>query len=364
MIKLILIDMDKQRSRWLSDGLAAAGFFVVASVDKKSEVLNEISMHRPQIVLISPFPSIMDGANLVSSIMEKQPVPVVMLTDPADPDAEENVSWCGAMSVMPVPPAPEYADHEQQMSKLATMLKIMYVVPAVRRSFTPPPRDKEGTRLQTAGKLSTAILSANQTEAGSSLQPSMPISMYSRPRIIGIASSTGGPKIVQEVLQDLPADYPIPIVLVQHLSEGFSDTLANMLQRSFALGIKEISSGDAPQPGMLHIASRQYHVRITKDFTFELLSRYEYDGHCPSGTLMLKSLAQVYGASAMGIVLTGMGADGADGLLCIRKKGGLTLAQDSASCIIDSMPTQAVIRGAVNSVLTPKQMNKLLLKWS
>jgi len=177
-----------------------------------------------------------------------------------------------------------------------------------------------------------------------------------RIQIIGIASSTGGPGVLATILRALPADYPIPILIVQHITQGFVTGLAEWLNIETPLKVMLAGHGDRPEAGTVLIAPDDYHLQINPRGLIELSKDDPYKGLRPSANYLFHSLARAFGPRAVGIVLTGMGDDGAEGLDALHRAGGLTLAQDEASCVVFGMPLEAVRRNAVDRVLDPSQI--------
>jgi two-component system chemotaxis response regulator CheB len=170
-------------------------------------------------------------------------------------------------------------------------------------------------------------------------------------RVIGIGSSTGGPAALAKVLRPLPADFAIPILAVQHITPGFVSGLAEWLDKETALHVSIAGPGDTPQPGTVLFAPDDYHMELNAWGLVELNREPPYAGLRPSANYLFHSLARNYGVRAAGVILTGMGDDGVDGLVALHRSGGVTLAQDEASCVVYGMPREAVARGAVERVL-------------
>lgn len=177
----------------------------------------------------------------------------------------------------------------------------------------------------------------------------------SRVKIVGLAASTGGPAALQTILTQLPASFPAPIVIVQHMPPGFTAPLARRLNELSALQVKEGQQGDRLTPGTAIVAAAGYHLRIEResDNATVLLSKESpLPTHFkPSADLMFLSLAEAFGSEVVAGVLTGMGNDGVAGLRAVREKGGFILAQDEASCVVFGMPRAAIAAGLVDLIL-------------
>jgi two-component system, chemotaxis family, protein-glutamate methylesterase/glutaminase len=171
--------------------------------------------------------------------------------------------------------------------------------------------------------------------------------------VVGICSSTGGPPMLKRVLEHLPASFPVPILVVQHMAAGFTESLAVWLDRAVPLSVRTAEDGAALEPGVW-IAPDGYHLVL--DGSRLALDDTVYPGpHRPSGDVLLNSIARSAGRSSMAVVLTGMGRDGAAGAAAVAKAGGLAVAQDEESSVIYGMPKAAVDAG-VETVMTPDEI--------
>lgn len=178
--------------------------------------------------------------------------------------------------------------------------------------------------------------------------------------MIGIAASTGGPAALTLLLQRLPARFPAPIVVVQHVTVGFTAGLAQWLDLQTPLRVCVARDGDRPVPGTVWVSPDDYHLEVDRLGKIRLHQQPPYKGLRPSANYLFRSMADTYGAQALGIILTGMGDDGAEGLSRLHRQGGLTIAQDEESSVVYGMPQEAVARRAVDRVLALEQIATLL----
>jgi two-component system chemotaxis response regulator CheB len=177
-----------------------------------------------------------------------------------------------------------------------------------------------------------------------------------RVQLVAIGASTGGPRVIAEILAGLAPGLTASVLIVQHMAPGFSDGFAQWLGARTGLPAG-LAQPDAPLvPGRLYLAPDELQMGVTRDGRIALRPAPARGGFCPSASELFESVAAAYGRSAMGIVLTGMGRDGADGLLQLRRAGGVTIAQDAESCVVFGMPKEAIALGAVDSVLRPDQI--------
>jgi two-component system chemotaxis response regulator CheB len=177
-----------------------------------------------------------------------------------------------------------------------------------------------------------------------------------------IGASTGGPAAVQRVLQSLPAQFPMPVVVVQHMPEGFTAPFAQRLDSLCRLRVEEAVEGDQLRPGRVVIARAGRHLRVGPNLALTLSPEPRDAKHIPSVDVTMRSAARSRPGRVLGILLTGMGEDGADGMYAIRSTGGLTLAESEASCVVYGMPRAAVRRGGVTWELPLPEIAALLAR--
>lgn len=173
-------------------------------------------------------------------------------------------------------------------------------------------------------------------------------------RAIGIGISTGGPQALEYLLPQLPADFPGTIVIVQHMPEGFTDMFARRLDDLCALRVKEAQSGDVLQAGRVLVAPGSRHLtvkRLPMGDVAVLNDEAPMNGHRPSVNVLFHSLAHEFGRNGIGVLMTGMGDDGAEGLGAVKKAGGVTIAQNEESCVVFGMPKAAIERGYATRVV-------------
>lgn len=182
-------------------------------------------------------------------------------------------------------------------------------------------------------------------------------------KIVAIGISTGGPNALLYLLSQLPADFPASILIVQHMPEGFTQMFANRLADSCAIEVKEAQSGDLLLAGRALICPGNRHMRVRRmpmGDVVVLSDDARVNGHRPSADVLFRSVAAEQGAKTIGLIMTGMGEDGADGIKAIKDAGGLAVAQDEASSVVFGMPKVAIERGHVNRVVPLDAIPNLL----
>jgi two-component system chemotaxis response regulator CheB len=178
--------------------------------------------------------------------------------------------------------------------------------------------------------------------------------------VVVIGASTGGLRAISEVLKQFSADFAVPCVIVQHLPAAFTTAFAAQLRRHARVSVKVAETGDRLDAGVALVAPGSLHLVIRPDGRIHLQPPAEKDIYRPSIDLAMTSAAEAYGASAVGVVLTGIGDDGAEGLKRIRESGGEGFVQDFASCIVSSMPERARRRAGADHVASPARIGQIL----
>lgn len=263
------------------------------------------------------------------------------------------------MSVAPTPVivvSAEASQHEQRLGFEALRAGAVEVLSKPRRAGA-------GTFEAQAEAIRSAVravarvdLSAPRRRAAARAAPAAP----GRARAVGIAASTGGPAALARILAPLPADYGLPILVVQHIAAGFEDGLVRWLQGETRLRVRIAQDADTIERGAVLLARNGRHL-ATAEGRVRLEDGPPVRGFRPSGTVLFRSLAAEYGAGAAGLVLTGMGDDGAAGLRAVRDAGGYTAAQSRASCVVYGMPGAAVASGATDLSLELEEVPGVLL---
>jgi len=189
-----------------------------------------------------------------------------------------------------------------------------------------------------------------------------PTRMKKEARLVAIGTSTGGPPALQVILSALPPDFPLPIVIVQHISVGFSSGLAGWLANVTPLKCKLGENGEIVKPGTVYIAPDSQHMTVHHEGCILLDAAGPVGGHRPSINVLFESIARNFGATAIGILLTGMGKDGAQGLKAMHLAGSYTIAQDEKSSVVFSMPATAIELSATDEILDLNMIAPRLMK--
>jgi two-component system chemotaxis response regulator CheB len=294
-----------------------------ASAEDALRILEELT---PDVIAMDIRLPGMDGLEATRRIMSKNPIPIVVVAA-----SIEAGSWnatpmealrAGALTVLEKPAGTTNADYEALAERLCTQLVIMSQVKLVRQHA--------------------------QREAQTA-KPHVPQPDRSGPsefKMLGIVCSTGGPRALVQLLGALGPDFPLPILLVQHMTATFLEGFASWLKDVCPFSVTAVKDGCIPVASVLHMTTAARHLQLDAG-RLRLHDGEPISFQRPSGTVLFQSMAQDLGVDALGVLLTGMGDDGASGLLDIRRSGGYTIAEDESTAVVYGMPGAAVRMGAV-----------------
>lgn len=291
---------------------------------------------RPQVVVMDANMPVMDGFEATRQIMLRTPTPIVIVSASVDTEAVASsmrALQAGALTLLPKPVSPAAEDFDEITRQFVGTVRAMADVKVVRR-------------FQSNHSI-TPARATNGNGHGRELV------MRARPRVrvIGIAASTGGPAALHRVLSDMPASLSVPVLVVQHIARGFVQGLASWLSAVTPFSVQVAEHGDTPLPGRVYIAPDDRHLAIAHGGAIDLTRTAAVGGFVPSASVLFASLAQSHGASTLGLIMTGMGQDGVDGLRELHRTGATVLAQDEETSVVFGMPGAAVDAGVTDAVL-------------
>jgi len=281
----------------------------------------------PDIITLDIHMPVMNGLDAIEQIM------ILVLSDDRSEQMAFEALGRGALDILP---KPQLLDSNQAEDELfINQIKFLAGIPVVRHMA--------GVRRLRPQPISTVRAAAEHS-------------------VVAIACSTGGPKALKDILERLPASFPACLLIVQHMSPGFGQGLADWLNSSAQLRVRVAVEGDPIEPGVVLLAPDHAHMLVSEAGRITLAKERTVDGHRPSATLLFQSVARRYRSKAVGLVLTGMGSDGADGTTDIQAMGGVVIAQDEKSALLFGMPSAAIQRGTVKFVLSTEMIPVKLLE--
>ncbi|MEX1050770.1 MAG: chemotaxis-specific protein-glutamate methyltransferase CheB [Gemmatimonadales bacterium] len=312
---------------------------VVAQASNGAEAVELAKQFRPDLITMDVHMPVLDGLAATKEIMIRAPTPILIVSSSSsaqEVDLALNAMRAGALMVVPKPENPLTDDFNGRRTQFVALVKSMAAVKVVRRW------DRSGDRARPPAV---------------SVPPS-----GAQVRLVTIGASTGGPMALQLILSGLPGDFPVPIVVVQHIAAGFTPGLADWLSASSDLRVKVADAGESLAAHTVYLAPDGRHTGVTREGRVALMDAPPIGGLRPSATHLFASAAQTFGSSVAAVILTGMGSDGVEGLSAVKAAGGRVLAQDEASSVVYGMPREAVAAGAVDTVLPLDAIAPYLVK--
>jgi two-component system chemotaxis response regulator CheB len=342
-IKVLVAD-DSQVTRMLLVQLLNSDpcIQVIGAVNDGQAALDFLAsgVQRPDVVVMDIHMPRLDGFEATRRIMETQPLPIIICTATASPQ-DLAVAFrsmeAGAVACVEKPVALG-ADFEPRLHNLLQTVRLMSEVKVVRRwnrSHSPP-----------------VMMPANS--------PGKPRA-FAGVKLIGIGASTGGPPVLQTILSGLPKGFPVPLLIVQHIARGFLPGMVDWLSQTTGLRVHIAAHGATPLPGHAYVAPDDFHLAADARGHLVLAREQAESGLRPAVSYLFRSLADSHGANAVGVLLTGMGKDGAVELKRMKDRGAYTIAQDRDSSIVHGMPGTAIELGAASQVLPADKIADALI---
>jgi two-component system chemotaxis response regulator CheB len=340
-IKVLIVDDSSIVRKILSDTISVEpDMEVVGTAPDPYVARDKILALAPDVVTLDIEMPRMDGLTFLRKLMMYYPLPVIIVSSLGDASctATREALQCGAVEVLSKPAgAFSVSDLRRE---LASKIR------AAALSHVRPPAEVVSNPVSAGPTLSHLVRGVNQTQG-----------------IIAIGASTGGTRAIQDILMQLPASSP-GMVVTQHIPAGFSLAFANRLNKMSSIEVKEAVDGDKVMPGRVLIAPGDFHLllrRSDRGYFVEVQKGAPICYQRPSVDVMFASVAQIAGKHAIGILLTGMGTDGARGLLALRHAGAFTIAQDETSCVVYGMPREAIRINAVERVASLSDIPRILV---
>lgn len=355
-IRVLVVDDSSLVRDILTKGLAQdPGLEVVGQAADPYEARDKILNLKPDVVTLDVEMPRMNGVEFLKYLMPQHPIPVVMVSAHTEKGKKITLEAldAGAVDFVTKPSADMARGLAEMLGELRTKVKIASVANVGHWKFKRPPLEADLAQKALEKKMSAT--------AGALAQP-----RRYKDVVLVVGASTGGTEALREMLEAMPADIPA-MVVVQHMPVGFTEIFARRLNESCAMQVKEAVNGDLVVPGRVLIAPGGFHMRLAQhkeQLAVELTTGSKINGHMPSVDPLMLSAAKVLKDKAVGIMLTGMGGDGADGLLAMRQAGAKTLAQDEATCVVFGMPKVAWDKGAVEKLIPLDRMAQVILDLS
>lgn len=310
------------------------GIEVVGQVADGQAAVEFVQASAPDLVLMDIHMPRMNGFDATRRIMETRPVPIVVCSATAD-TKDVMVAFqamrAGAIACIEKPLGSAWGDDLAKAAHLVETVKLMSEIKVMRR----------------------AVSTGDSARGGA---VALPRRMAGTVKAVGIGASTGGPTVLQVILAGLPQGFAAPLLVVQHLAPGFVPGLVAWLNETTRLTVEIARNGVSPMPGHVYLAPDGCHLGVDAGGVIAL-SGAEAENHLrPAVSFLFRSLTRFHGPNAVGVLLTGMGRDGADELFAMKARGAITIAQDGASSVVHGMPGVAIALGAASLVLPGDQI--------
>lgn len=312
------------------------GLTLVGQAASGTEAVEKIPAADPDLVTLDVAMPGMGGQEVLRALLRWKPsLKVVMLSAHTREGAEASIEALAAGAV-------DFIDK--------TSFNVMDL-DTLRREVIEKLRVWSPRRADVIVRNGTGVLAAND---------SAKLAAAAHCELCVIGASTGGPIALQQILERIPGDFRLPIIIVQHMPVGFTQPFADRLNRLSPLEVREAAEGDRLRPGMALVAPAGRHLRLTSGLAVTLTDEPADAQHIPSVDMTMKSAVRVRRGAVLGILLTGMGQDGAEGMATIRASGGFTLGESEASCVVFGMSRAAEVRGAVDCMLSLSEIISFL----
>ncbi|MEF8874712.1 MAG: chemotaxis-specific protein-glutamate methyltransferase CheB [Candidatus Thermoplasmatota archaeon] len=337
MIRAVVVDDSSFMVTVLSDILEKDESIEVIGRGKNGEEAIELNQEvDPDVILMDIEMPVMDGLTALKKIMSDNPTPVIIISGMDDKDADNAVKALTAGAV-------DYIEKTSGTLSLDIRKKSKEIIRKVKKGAQTGIKDR----------------GALEKEREKSLRPKK-----TEDHLVTIASSTGGVRALSALLAPLPPDFPAPIVLVQHIPPEFSTHLASTLDHKIDLSVKEASDRELLEEGVVYIVPADSHGTVIKQENkkcIKLNNKPKVNGVRPSADYLFRSASEVYGENTVGVILSGMGKDGAVGAECIKKEDGFLAVQEKESCVVNGMPKAAKKRAGADFVDTPLKIGEKLI---
>jgi two-component system chemotaxis response regulator CheB len=342
MIKVFIVEDSPVACELLSYILGSAPEIqVIGTANNGAEALDILAQKTTDVIIMDINMPKMNGFEATRRIMETHPVPVIIVSaswDPQEVETTFRAVEAGAVAVLEKPRGINHPSYKNMAEELVQMVKLMSEVKVVRRWARPR---------------STTAITATPTKA--ELQrTSKDI------KLIAIGASTGGPQGLQIILSRLPEAFSAPVLIVQHIAAGFLEGLVEWLGQTTTLALHIAQHGESLLPGHAYLAPNDFHLGVERSGRIALSKDEPENRLRPSVSYLFRSVAKAFGPNSVGVLLTGMGRDGALELKLMKEAGAITIAQNKESSVVHGMPGEAIKLGGATHVLPPDEIAAML----
>jgi len=349
-IKILVTDDSLVTRKFLVNMLSTdPDIEVIGTANDGAEAIAFIRKRKPDVITMDINMPVMDGFEATLNIMRELPIPIVIVSSAfSNTDATKKFKAleAGAVGILPLPVGLGHPDYEKSMKHFVSYMKTMSEVKLIRRwSHTPGSIRKDvNTQLQIS------------TPPAPKVEPSHIINL------IAIGASAGGPMVVKEILEKLPENLTVPIIIVQHIESEFTQGYVDWLNLTSKIKVLIAKDGESMEPGKAYMAPGDYHIGVKSANTLRISKEAPDNGLRPSVAFLFRSVLNVYHHKSICILLSGMGVDGAKELKMLRDAGSITIAQNAETALIHGMPGEAIKLGGASHIMSPSQIINFIQK--
>ncbi len=344
---VLIVDDSAFMRKVITDIISSENDFnVIGTAKNGKEAIQKIQELKPDVVTLDVEMLVMDGLTALEQIMNKHPIPIVMLSSLTKESADATLKALslGAVDFIPKPENIFKMNTDTIKNQLNKKIRIASKVQVNKKRPI-----IYSSKIRKSSYISTDFLTSKTIK-----------------KIVAIGTSTGGPRALQHVIPYLPQNIPASILIVQHMPVGFTKSLAERLNNLSAIHVKEAEDGEELLPGYAYVAPGDYHLKLTNissKYIIKLSKEKPVSGHRPSVDVMMNSVAELeLQKKIIGVIMTGMGSDGAEGIKNIKKQNGFTIAQNEETCVVYGMPRSAVNLGCIDEIVPLKDIASAIIK--
>jgi len=342
MIKVLVVEDSRVSQELLVHILNSdSGIKVIGTANNGMEAIEFLEHNKPDLITMDIVMPKMNGYEATKNIMSTHPLPIVMITSSWGHKEVEKIfraTEMGALAVLGKPMGKGFPDYEVRSKEIVQTVKLMSEIKVMKRPYHP-----RKTRV-------TSVLRSKVKH-----KPQLGI------ELIAIGASTGGPPALKTILSHLPKDFAIPVLIVQHITSGFTSGMVDWLGQTTGFPIHIAVNEEHILPGHVYIAPDNLQMGVNNSGRIALSLDNPENGTRPAVSYLFRSVAKNFGKHAVGVLLTGMGKDGSKELKLMKEKGAITIAQDKESSVVHGMPGEAIKLGAATHILPPDYIAKMLI---
>jgi len=349
MIKVLIVEDSPVLQELLSFILKSDPEINIIGIAKDGEeAIDFVKNHKPDVITMDIHMPLLNGIEATRRIMQTMPVPIIIVSSTINTMENSNsfkAMEAGALALLPKPMSVGHPEFTSTANGLITTVKLMSEIKVVKRWANKSVYNHD-------------ILNNNiqSVPTGQSRQVNEDF------QIIAVGASTGGPLVIKSILSNLKPGFPLPILIVQHIACGFLQGFADWLGDAIALPLHVARHQELILPGHVYIAPDYMHMGVDSSHRIVLSNEAPVNGLRPSVGKLFESVFEVYGKGAIGVLLTGMGKDGAEEMKRLHDHGALTIAQDEESSVVHGMPGSAIALNGVSHILSPAKIPEMLNK--